>query len=293
MRKFDLLQPTSLIEAIGLLADYGEDCRLLGGGAMLAILLRERLIAPRCLISVLDIPGLGAIEADDHGLAVGAAATLRSVEHSQVVARSWPVLAEAAHLVGNVRVRNVGTVGGHLVQADPHLDLPPVLAALDARVVAQSRRGSREIRVVDLFTGYYETCLQADELVVRIEMPMPRPGLSGAYLKYCPLSASDWPLVGVAAFLEPSAGRAQNVRIVAGSVAERPLRVPEAESLLEGEALRASAVVEVGRRYAAAADPLDDVRGSADYKRDMTAVFVRRALQAAAARAGLIITEDA
>lgn len=279
-------------EALGLLDDYGDAARLLGGGAMLAILLRERLIAPGWLISTLEIPGLGAIEEDDQGLSLGAAATLGAIEHSQLVRRHWPVLAQAAHLIGNVRVRNVGTIGGHLVQADPHLDLPPALVALGAQVQIQSRASSRTLPVADLLTGYYETCLAPNAMLVRVEIPSPPDGLQGSYLKFSSLSPSDWPTVGVAAFLRNGEGRARDVRIVAGAVAERPLRVPEAEALLEGDALRGSAISEVARRYAAAADPLDDARGSADYKREITAVFVRRAIRATAEKANLAIAED-
>lgn len=286
MCAFDLLQPTSVDEAISLL-DQREDSRLLAGGAMLAILLRERLIAPRCLVSVTDIPGLAHIALEGDDLSIGAAATLRAIEHSPVVRQTWPVLAEAAHLIGNVRVRNVATIGGHLAQADPHLDLPPVLMALGASVEAQGPGGRRTIPVADLFVGYYETCLASSEMLVGIRVPAPPSGLAGVYLKYCALSPNDWPTVGVAAFLRAVDGRAADVRIVVGSVSDRPLRLPEAEALLEGERPSGAAVREVARRYAEGADPLPDARGSAEYKREVTAVHVRRAVAAAAARAGL------
>ncbi len=129
------------------------------------------------------------------------------------------------------------------------------------------------------------------EFVDNVELPAPA-RLTGAYLKYCSLSPNDWPTVGVAAFLQGEDGRAADVRIVAGSVSERPLRVPEAEGLLRGERLTRGITAEVGRRYAAAADPLPDVRGSADYKRKVTEVYVRRAIEAAAARTGLSIHES-
>lgn len=289
IRPFDLLQPTSADEAVGLLRDYGDEARLLSGGAMLSILLRERLIAPRCLISTTDIPGLGAIEEDDRGLSLGGTATLQAIEHSRVVRHHWRVLAEAAHLVGNVRVRNVATIGGHLAQADPHLDLPPVLVALDARAVAERQGGERSVPIAEFFTGYYENALGSDEMVTRVHVPVPAAGVSGAYLKYCSLSAADWPTVGVAAFMGAADGRASHVRVVVGCVADRPLRFPEVEALLEAEVPRQTTIDEVARRYADAAEPLDDLRGSAEYKRQVTRVYVRRAVAAAAARAGLAI----
>lgn len=287
MRRFDLLQPTSVEETVALLGQYGEDARLLGGGAMLSILLRERLIAPKCLISVTDIPGLAGIDSDPDGLAIGGAATLHAIERSTLVRERWPVVAEAAHLIGNVRVRNVATMGGHLAQADVHLDLPPVLVGLNAQVEVHGPRGKRTVPVRDFFTGYYETVLATDEVIVSLRVPAATAGLQGVYLKYCSLSPNDWPTVGVAAFMRANNGRAADVRVVVGSVSERPLRLADTEGLLEGEMLTTSAIAEVGRHYAAAADPLPDARGSADYKREVAAVFVRRAIAAAAARVGL------
>jgi carbon-monoxide dehydrogenase medium subunit len=282
VRAFDLLQPSTVDEAISLLQQRGEDAQLLGGGAMLSILLRQRVIAPDCLVSLLGIPDLERIERTEDGLRLGATATLRAIESSEIVREAAPVLAEAVHLVGNVRVRNVATIGGHLAHADVHLDLPPVLTALGAGVVARGPAGERHIPIDEFFVGYYETALAAGEMIVAVELPRQPADLHGAYLKYCMLSPNDWPTVGVAAFL---AADGSDARIVAGSVAERPLRVPRAESLLRGE-LRRDALIEASRLYAEAADPVDDVRGSADYKRRVTAVFVRRAVEAAADRAG-------
>lgn len=291
-RPFDLLQPTTVDEAVGLLRAHGDDAQLIGGGAMLAILLRERLIAPPILVSVLSIPGLSDVLSSGDGTRVGATATLTATEKSPEVRSHYPVLAEALRVVGNVRVRNVATIGGHLAQADVHLDLPPVLLALGATVIARGPNGERRIPMDDLFVGYYETSLASDEMIVAVQLPAPAPGLQGAYLKYCSLSPNDWPTVGVAAFLRSADGRASDVRIVAGSVSERPLRLPEAEALLDGERLTRGALAEVARRYAAAADPLPDVRGSVEYKRKVTEVYVRRAVEAAATRVGLSIHES-
>jgi aerobic carbon-monoxide dehydrogenase medium subunit len=291
VRPFDLLQPTTVDEAVDLLRHHGDDAQLIGGGAMVAILLRERLIAPGVLIGALSIPGLDGIAATAIGLRIGATATLSAIEKHPDVRSRHPVLAEAIRLVGNVRVRNVATIGGHLAQADVHLDLPPVLVGLGAAVVARGPSGERQIPIDELFVGYYETSLAADEMIVAVELPAVPNGLHGAYLKYCSLSPNDWPTVGVAAFLQTQDGRASGVRIVAGSVSERPLRVPEAEALLRDNRATRGALAEAARRYAAAADPLPDVRGSVDYKRKVTEVYVRRAFEAAADRAGLSIAD--
>jgi len=287
LRSFDLLQPRSVDEAVALSAKHGEDARFVAGGAMLTILLRQRVIAPRYLISLSDIGELSGFRANGAALHVGAMTTLRDLERAPEIQQTWPVLAEAAHLVGNVRVRNVATLGGHLAQADAHMDLPPVLLALGATVQLRGAQGIRDLPLDDFLTGYYETALATNEMISAISVPAPPAGLHGVYLKYCSLSPNDWPTVGIATFLQAEQGRAMDVRIVAGSVADRPLRLPEAEALLVGERLSRAAVAEVGRRYAAAADPIPDVRGSVDYKRRVTDVFVQRAVAQAATSAGL------
>ncbi|HZT06819.1 MAG TPA: xanthine dehydrogenase family protein subunit M [Chloroflexota bacterium] len=289
MRPFDLLLPTTVDDAIALAAQHGDDARWIAGGAMLIALLRERLLQARALISVVDIPTLQGVATSAAGVHIGAATTLRAIERSAELAQRLPVLAEALRLVGNVRVRNVATIGGHLAQADIHMDLPPVLMALDATVGVRGPSGLRRLPVGDLLVDYYETCLEPDELIVDVDVPSPSPALRGAYRKYCALSPNDWPTVGVAALLEPDDGRVREARVVVGCVANRPLRVPSAEAILRGERLSQANVGEVARRYAAAAEPLDDVRGSADYKRTVTEVFVRRTLESAADRAGLEI----
>jgi carbon-monoxide dehydrogenase medium subunit len=289
VRPFDLLQPTDIDAAVALLAQHGDEARLIGGGAMLMILLRERLIDPRYLIDVLGIAGLDEISVDRDGMSVGATATLSALERSDEVREHYPVLAEALRLVGNVRVRNVATLGGHLAQADIHLDLPPVLVALGASVSVRGPHGERSLPLEALVVGYYETSLSPDEMIVSTQLPRPPVGLRGAYLKYCSLTPNDWPTVGVAAFFAEGDGRPADARVVVGSVSERPLRLAEAEALLLGDHLGRRAVAEVARRYAAAAEPMADVRGSVEYKRTVTEVYVRRAIEAAAARAGLVV----
>jgi carbon-monoxide dehydrogenase medium subunit len=289
MRRFDLLQPTTIEEAIALLAEHGDAARLVGGGAMLLILLRQRLIAPAYLISTLDVAGLSELRANGQGLTLGGATTLRSIERSPRVQRSYPVLADALRKVGNVRVRNVATIGGHLAQADIHMDLPPVLIAYGATVVARGPNGERRIPLQDLFVSYYETSLAPDEMIVAVEIAPPDPELRGVYHKFCSLSPNDWPTVGVAAFLRTDGDRITEARVVVGSVAERPLRLPAGEARLTAGPLTSAAIAEVSRAYMDAAEPYADVRGSVEYKRRVTRVVVERAIRAAAEQAGVAI----
>jgi carbon-monoxide dehydrogenase medium subunit len=287
MRPFDLLQPQACDDALGLLEQHGDEAQIVAGGAMLLILMQQGLVSPSVLVSVSDIAELGGIDEIDGGLRIGATATLRQIEQSPFVGARYPILREALLQVANVRVRNVATLGGHLAHSDPHLDLPPVLAALGASVQLRDASGSREMPVADLFTGHYENALQPGEMIVSISLPQQQPGWHGTYLKYCSLTPTDWPTVGVAAMVRADGDRIAEARVVAGSVAERPLRLPAAESLLIGQTPGQEVLNEIGARYAAAADPLADVRGSEEYKRKMTGVFVKRAISEAARRAGL------
>ena len=179
MRTFDLLQPATLEEAVQLSAHHGDEARFVAGGAMLMILLRQRVLEPRYLISLTGVPELAGVSRDAEGLHFGAATTIRTIERSPPFREAYPVLAEAAHLVGNVRVRNVATIGGHLAQADAHLDLPPVLLALGASVDARGPAGTRRIPLDSFLVGYYETALQPAEMVVAVNLPTPPSDLRG------------------------------------------------------------------------------------------------------------------
>ncbi len=289
MRRFDLLEPTSIDEAAALLAEHGDDARLIGGGAMLSILLRQRLIAPAYLISTTSISGLNELTSNGQGVRIGGATTLRAIERSEAMQRDYPVLVDALRRVGNVRVRNVATIGGHLAQADIHLDLPPVLIAYGATVIARGLAGERRIPLEEFFVGYYETALAPDEMIVALEVAPPDPPLRGVYLKFCSLSPNDWPTVGVAVLLRPGGAGVGEARLVVGSVSDRPLRLADAEARLADGGLSSEVIHEVGRAYADAANPLDDVRGSVAYKRRVTGVMVERAIRAAAVQAGIAI----
>ena len=287
MRQFDLLQPRSVDEALGLLHKHGDDAQIIAGGAMLLILMQQDLVSPGVLVSVSDIEELGGVNEHDGGVRIGSTATLREIERSPLVADRYPILHEALVQVANVRVRNVATLGGHLAHSDPHLDLPPVLVALGASMQLRGLNGARELFLSDFFTGHYENALRPGEMIVSITIPKAEPGWHGTYLKYCSLTPTDWPTVGVAAMVRADGDRMAEVRVIAGSVAERPLRLAEAEAHLVGQRPSPELLSEVGARYAAAADPLADVRGSEEYKRRMTSVFVKRAVVEAARRAGL------
>ena len=259
------LAPASLEEALEVRAERGEDATVVAGGTFVGILLNQRLLAPGALLSLGRVPGLAGIEANGE-LRLGAMARHRAVERSAVVRERWPALARAFSLVATPRVRNQATVGGVLADADYASDPPAMLCALGARVVARTRAGEREIPVEELIVGHYETSLRPDELITEVRVPG---GVEGAvYRKFCSRSHEDRPCVGVAAAF--AGGR---LRVVVGAVAGRPQLFPE---ICE---LGVEAAAEIGRRYAEAIDPISDLRGSAEYRRRVIAVEVRRAVE--------------
>jgi len=289
LRPFALHRPASAEEACGLLSRLGEDAVPYAGGTELLLLMKEGLLRPRHLVDVKRIPGLDAIVDGGADVTIGAVVTHRAVERSAAVRARCPVLASVARHVANIRVRNVGTVGGNLAFADPHSDLATLFLAFDARVQLASPRGRRDLSLDDFVRGPWETARAADELLTSVTLtPWPE-RTAAAYVKF---GVHERPTLGVAVALrlEAAANGAASVaeaRLAIGCVDPRPARVPAAEARLRGcpVADLEDSVAEVGARAAASVDPADDLYGSADYKREMVAVFTRRALRAAAARA--------
>jgi carbon-monoxide dehydrogenase medium subunit len=250
MAPFELAEPKSLPEALSLLGDEGA--RAFGGGTALMLMMKAGVLRPTRLVSLRKL-GLDRIEAAG-SLRIGAMTTLRSLERHPSVRKSWPVLARALRTLSNVRVRNVATVGGALAHADPHMDLPPLLAALGARVFIAGKGGERSLPVEELYAGYLENTLAPGELISRVEIPEPRG--HAAYLKCTIRSADDWPAVGVAVAL------GKEERIFVSAAVDRPTRIA-------GEADIAKLNIE------------GDLHGSADYKRHLVQVYLRRALHEA------------
>jgi aerobic carbon-monoxide dehydrogenase medium subunit len=285
LRPFTLHRPSTAEDACELLARLGEDAVPYAGGTELLLLMKLGLLRPRHLVDVKRIAGFDAI-ADGAGLTVGATVTHRAVERSPLVRARCPLLASVARHVANVRVRNIGTVGGNLAFADPHSDLATLFLVLDARVELVSPRGRRELALADFVRGPWETAREPDELLASVRLAPWRPGTAAAYVKF---GVSERPTLGIAVALEldGTGGRVADARLAVGCVSPRPARVPAAEARLAGVALTDLEDVTgaAAALAAAAVDPADDLHGSAEYKRAMVAVFARRALGIAAARA--------
>ena len=279
---FELVQPSSLHEAIALLDTDDTSVRAFSGGTALMLMMKSGAFAPSRLVCLAGIePAHAAIAATpDGGLRVGALATLASIEYSADVIRLAPVVARAMRRLANVRVRNVARIGGSLAHGDPHMDLPPVLAALGAEVAVEGPRGPRRIAVESLYAGYYETALTRGELITAVVLP-PQRGWSSVYLKCTARSADDWPALGVAVSLKRDGGRVSESRIMISAATEKLTRLRAAEAALAGAPANERAFARAAEAAATEAQTVDDSRGSAAYKTALLRVYLRRALQQA------------
>lgn len=283
MNPFAYRTPETQEEVLTLLHEHGDEAKLMAGGTALVIMMKQRLVMPETLISLHRLRGLDDVREVNGDLHLSALLTHRAAETASLVRARLPVLADTYRHVATVRIRNVATVGGALAHADPNQDPPVTLLALDARVQLASVAGSREVPLVDFFTDYYETVLRPDELLTAIRVPIPPPHTGSAHIKFLPRTADDYATVGVAATvrLDPATGTCQDCRIALGSVGSTPLRAMQAEGVVRGQQLTPELLREAGAVAQQQTDPISDTRGSADYKRAMAGVFVRRALEQA------------
>ena len=285
-RELAFLRPRSIPEAVALLSEHGDEAKVVAGSTALTIMLRNRLIDPGVLVSIAGIPDLAGRGVTNGTLALGALATHRQVERDSAVRSAIPVLADTFAKVANVRVRNAATVGGVMAEADYASDPPAVFLGLDAVVVAEGPSGVRRIPAAEFFVAFYETSLQADELVTGIEVPLLAAGSGAVYEKFVTRSSEDRPCVGVFAAVEPASdGTVRRVRVAVGAAAETPQRFGDLEATAAGTTLDDGGRRAIADGYAERIETLDDVRGSAWYRTEMVRVWVRRALERALAEA--------
>ena len=271
------LAPETLEAAVEALGTPGAVA--VSGGTSIGLLLGQGLLSPSALVWLGRIPELSVLEPADGALSIGAATTLATLATDPRVRAVAPALADAAGSVGNTRVRAVATVGGALAHADPRQDVPPALLALDANVEVMGRQGRRRLAVDELIDGFMSTTLLPDEVITRVQVPLPD-GRRSAYLRFTPGSADDYPTVAAAAAVAIGDGVPVAATLAMGGAAPAPYLVPEADRLREvPEARWAEVVAQVADAAARRADPVDDRLGSAAYKRRMVAVWARRALE--------------
>jgi carbon-monoxide dehydrogenase medium subunit len=284
MIKFDYLEPATLAEALSLLEQHGDSARVIAGGTSLIIWMRQRLLMPKVVIGLGRIPDLDTITFNvQEGLRIGAGARHRDIELSAAVKQHYPLLHETFRKVAQPRIRNMGTIGGNLAGGDPLTDPGASLIALDAELTLTSSNGTRTMLVEDFFVDYYQTALEPGELLTGIRVPPPqRPGWS--HIKFTPRSVEDFATVGVAITLRIQERTCEDARLALNSVASTIVRAKRAEEVLRGHRLTDEVLREAGEVAASEVDPVDDNRGSADYKRDLVKVLVRRAAEEAIGR---------
>jgi carbon-monoxide dehydrogenase medium subunit len=276
---FEYHQPRSLDETFSLLEDHGDDALLIAGGTALVQFIKQRLAQPGHLISLARVNGLDGIVTNGEKICIGAMCSHRGLETSALVQKKIPLVSDTYRKVATPRIRNMATVGGGLVHGDPNQDPPPSLIALDASVVLTSSNGERIVQVEDFFMDYFQTSILPGEVLTELRVPVPPLNAGYAFLKFLPRTADDYATVSTAAVLYVGPGDiCEDVRVAIGSAGVTPVRATAAESILRGQRLTDEVLMEASATVKAQVDPLDDPRGSADYKRDMAGVFTRRAL---------------
>jgi carbon-monoxide dehydrogenase medium subunit len=277
LRPFRVYQPTSVTEACAELARLGEDAKVYAGGTELILLLRLGLVQYTHLVDVKRVPELGELAWDGQAMHIGAAVTHRRLERSADVAAHLPVLQQATELVANVRVRNVGTLGGNLCFGDPHSDPAPALLVHDTRIKIGKHSGDRTVGLEAFYIGLFETAIAPDEILIELQVePLP-PGVGSAYLR---AARFERPSLGVAVAAAQHDGRLANVRLAVSCVGPVPMRLQELESHIAGATLaEAQQIVrQAQRHYEEVLQPVDDLHGSVAYKTHLTGVLLGRTL---------------
>lgn len=273
MAPFELAEPRSLPEAFSLLQDDGA--RPMAGGTALMLMMKAGVLRPARLVSLrrLALSGIAAVGKD---LRIGAMTPMRMVEKSPEVQSGWPVITRTLRTLANVRVRNVATVGGALAHGDPHMDLPPLLAALGATVTIAGPRGERTAPLESLYAGYLDTTLERGELITQVHVPA-MAGKRAAYLKCTTRSADDWPALGMAVVLDPQKRQAS---VVVSAATDRPTRLAAVEKILAAKEISEN-LLEQAAEAARSIDIEGDLHGSAAYKKHLIGVYLKRAVNEA------------
>jgi carbon-monoxide dehydrogenase medium subunit len=282
---FEYFAPATIEEAVKLIGQHGDDCKILSGGQSLIPVLKLRLAAPAVIVDIGRIKELKAIKVDGSTIRIGANATHAEIAASAELQQHCPLLCETAAQIGDQQVRNRGTIGGSITHADPAADWPAAMLALDAEVVARSSRGERVIKAADFFVDVMTSAVQPDEVVTEIRIPKPAQPKAAVYLKV-PQSASGFAVVGVAAQLKVNNGQCEDISIGVTGLAPKAFRATSVEAALRGKAIDDAALNAAAEKAdAEAVDAMEDIHASGDYRRHLARVYARRAVQTAAARA--------
>ncbi len=274
---FDYQKASSIDEAVSLIAQGDEDTKLLAGGHSLLPVMKLRLSMPAKVVDVGQLQELNYIREEGGALAIGAVTTHQQLASSELVQQKAPALAQAAGVIGDPQVRNVGTIGGSLAHADPAADYPGAIFALDGEIVVQSSDGKRTISAKEFFVDLYTTALEANELIVEIRIPLNAANQNSCYLKF-PSPASRFPIVGCAVALHKDGGNCQEVRVGFSGVGNAAFRDSAVENALNGQSVNDQAIANAAAQATDGVDVLEDANASEDYRRHLAKVFAKRAL---------------
>lgn len=282
---FGYVAARSVNEALELMAKHGEEGKILAGGHSLIPAMKLRLSAPRMLIDIGNVPELRGIKVDGGHLVIGALTVHTDVASSELVRKHVPGLADAAAVIGDLQVRNRGTIGGSVAHADPGADSPVILSALNASFIVQSAAGTRTITAADFFTDYFSTAMEPNEILTAIRVPLPAPRTGTAYAKF-PHPASGYVIVSAGALISLEAsGSCAVARLALGGLGATPIRATATEQELQGKALADQNIAAAAAKAADGTDPVEDSYASAEYKRHVATVYARKAIETATERA--------
>ena len=280
--KFEYCAPKTIDEACLLLSQHKEQAKVIAGGTDLLVQMKHKEVRPRYLINLRSIPGQDYITYDEKdGLRIGAQTTLRAIENSSLIRERFSILAQAAGQLGTMQVRNRGTIGGNLCNAAPSAEMAPPLIALGARVRIRVAGGERVVPVEDFFTGPGQTVLKPDEVVTEIQVPDLPHRSGGVYMRHSIRKALDLPLVGVGVVITMDKDVLADVKIALSAVAPTPIRARRAEDVLKGNKPEDPLLEKAGLTASEEASPRDSMRASAEYKRRIIGVLIKRAIKQA------------
>lgn len=286
LKQFSYFEPLTIKEAVEILAEKGSGAYLLAGGTDLLVRMKREDITPTALVNLKRINALNEIKSDKNGIRIGALSSISSIENSQAIRRSYPVLSQSAGTLGTRSIRNLATIGGNIGRASPASDMSPALIVLQAKVAAQGPSGKREMEIENIFTGPGATSLSSGEIITSFILPNMAPNTGAAYLKMGRRSGGgDCALVGVAVLLTMSNGEAGDIRIVFSSVGPKPMRARHAEEVIMSGTLTEERMKEAARTAEGEMSPITDMRCSASYRRELIRVLTFRALQEAQQKA--------
>jgi aerobic carbon-monoxide dehydrogenase medium subunit len=280
LRRFRLEEPKNIAEVSELLGRFGDSAKLYAGGTELLLAMKEGLVQYDRLVNVKGVSGLNEVNQDNGTIHIGALCTHHELENSPILKQMLPALVKLEENVANVRVRQVGTLGGNVCFAEPHADPGTLLIALGARLIAEKIEGKREISAESFFVDAYETALEADEVLTEIIVPVPAQRSGVCYLKFGYL---ERPSVGVAIALNLNSGKTEieDIKIAVGCAGPAPKRVPEAEALIKGKSIDEATrnIAQAGEISGRASQAISDLHGAQDYKEHIVQVLLKRSFQ--------------